>query len=92
MPFSRRYRTGSRVMSSPSMEIEPDVDLPRADDGIDQLGLSVALDAGDTNDFAPMHRHADVVDDGRSPSLTVTLETSSTTMSVTVDSVVFGCR
>ena len=47
---------------------------PQAHDRVDQLGLAVALDAGDADDLALAHGEVDVVDErrGRSASATVT--------------------
>ena len=42
----------------------PDGERPQAHDGVDELGLAVALDAGDADDLALADGQADVVDSG----------------------------
>ena len=48
-------------MSSPSRVIVPRRRLRGADDRVDQLGLTVAFDAGDPDDLASVHREGDIV-------------------------------
>ena len=42
-------------MSCPSTMIVPEVGAPQARDGVDQLGLAVAVDARDAHDLARAH-------------------------------------
>ena len=51
---------GRLVTSSPATVIVAGVDRPQPDDGLDELRLAVALDAGDRDDLAGanVERHA----------------------------------
>ena len=55
MPASRRRRVAQPVMSAPPSSTVP-VDGAHAHDRLDQLGLAVALDAGDADDLALVDR------------------------------------
>ena len=49
-------------MSSPSSVIVPESASLQADERVDQLGLAVALDAGDAQDLALVDGEGDVVE------------------------------
>ncbi len=63
---------------------------PEADERLDELALTVAVDAGHADDLAAVHRERHVVEDGAHLLDHGEPETSSTTLSVTVDSRVSG--
>ena len=58
MPASRRLRVVQPVMSSPPSATVPVAARPQPDDALDQLGLAVALDAGDADHLAAVDGEA----------------------------------
>ena len=62
MPASRRRRVGQSVMSSGAEADGSGAGRPQADEQLDQLGLAVALDAGDADDLALVQVEGHVVE------------------------------
>ena len=60
MPASRRSRVDQLVMSSSPSRTLPRDRVPHADQGLDQLGLAVALDPGDAEHLPGVDVEADV--------------------------------
>ena len=82
----------SRVMSlSPSMTT-PLVVGEHADDGLDQLGLAVALDAGDAEHLAGVDGEVDVVEHARARSTSTTARSSTRSSGTVGDRRLLGAR
>ncbi len=66
-PASRSSRGDRPVMSRPFSVIRPPVGRSKAGDDLDQLGLAVALHAGDAEHGAAAHLEGDVAQRGQAP-------------------------
>jgi len=62
MPAARRAATDALVMSVPLSVTVPKEGLSRPRDGFEKFRLSVAVDSGDTHDFAGTYGQGDVVE------------------------------